>query len=126
MSVEPDLFAASRQDLEPLAARMRPQSLDDVVGQSHLLGADQPLRRVLAVPSGAPVAVAPKHSDCCCPWPQGEVHSLRWAAAPEQCAVLCLQQPQDQEVSNRSLSGLRPLFDKTLYGIMVLTKKPPP
>ena len=40
MSVEPDLFAASPQDLEPLAARMRPQSLDDVVGQSHLLGPD--------------------------------------------------------------------------------------
>ena len=47
MSVEPDLFAASPQDLEPLAARMRPQSLDDVVGQSHLLGADQPLRRAI-------------------------------------------------------------------------------
>ena len=47
MSVEPDLFAASPQDLEPLAARMRPQSLDDVVGQSHLLGPDQPLRRTI-------------------------------------------------------------------------------
>ena len=47
MSVEPDLFAASPQDLEPLAARMRPQSLDDVVGQSHLLGPDQPLRRAI-------------------------------------------------------------------------------
>ena len=47
MSVEPDLFATSPQDLEPLAARMRPQSLNDVVGQSHLLGADQPLRRAI-------------------------------------------------------------------------------
>ena len=47
MSVEPDLFAASPQDLEPLAARMRPQALDDVVGQSHLLGPDQPLRRAI-------------------------------------------------------------------------------
>ena len=47
MSVEPDLFAASPQDLEPLAARMRPQSLNDVVGQSHLLGPDQPLRRAI-------------------------------------------------------------------------------
>ena len=47
MSVEPDLFAASSQDLEPLAARMRPQSLDDVVGQSHVLGAGQPLRRAI-------------------------------------------------------------------------------
>ena len=47
MSVEPDLFATSPQDLEPLAARMRPQSLNDVVGQSHLLGPDQPLRRAI-------------------------------------------------------------------------------
>jgi len=47
MSVESDLFAAASQDLEPLAARMRPQSLDDVVGQSHLLGLDQPLRRAI-------------------------------------------------------------------------------
>jgi len=47
MSVEPDLFAAASQDLEPLAARMRPQSLDDVVGQSHLLSPDQPLRRAI-------------------------------------------------------------------------------
>ena len=47
MSVEPDLFAASPQDLEPLAARMRPQSLNGVVGQSHVLGPDQPLRRAI-------------------------------------------------------------------------------
>ena len=47
MSGEPDLFAASTQDREPLAARMRPQSLDDVVGQSHVLGAGQPLRRAI-------------------------------------------------------------------------------
>ena len=44
MSVEPDLFAAATENLEPLAARMRPQSLDEVVGQTHLLGAGQPLR----------------------------------------------------------------------------------
>ena len=47
MSIEPDLFATSPQNLEPLAARLRPQSLDDVVGQSHLLGPDQPLRRAI-------------------------------------------------------------------------------
>ncbi len=47
MSGEPDLFAASTQDMEPLAARMRPQSLDDVVGQSHVLGPGQPLRRAI-------------------------------------------------------------------------------
>lgn len=32
----------------PLADRMRPRTLDEVVGQPHLLGADGPLRRLLA------------------------------------------------------------------------------
>ena len=31
----------------PLAARLRPRTLDDIVGQSHLLGADGPLRRLI-------------------------------------------------------------------------------
>ena len=31
----------------PLADRIRPQSLDDVVGQTHLLGAGKPLRRII-------------------------------------------------------------------------------
>lgn len=31
----------------PLADRMRPQSLDDIVGQKHLLGKDKPLRRII-------------------------------------------------------------------------------
>src|SRR5258707_1754708 len=31
----------------PLADRLRPQSLDECVGQSHLLGAGAPLRRAL-------------------------------------------------------------------------------
>lgn len=31
----------------PLAERIRPQSLDDVVGQKHLLGKDEPLRRII-------------------------------------------------------------------------------
>lgn len=31
----------------PLAARMRPQSLDDYIGQSHLLSAGKPLRRAI-------------------------------------------------------------------------------
>lgn len=35
----------------PLAVRMRPRSIDDVVGQSHLLGAGSPLRQ-LAEPAG--------------------------------------------------------------------------
>ena len=32
----------------PLAVRMRPTTLDDVVGQSHLLGEGAPLRRLLS------------------------------------------------------------------------------
>ncbi|MBR6101811.1 MAG: replication-associated recombination protein A [Ruminococcus sp.] len=31
----------------PLAERIRPQTLDDVVGQEHLLGRDKPLRRII-------------------------------------------------------------------------------
>src|SRR5260221_331118 len=38
-----DLFEA-RQPAAPLAELMRPQNLDEVVGQRHLLGADRPLR----------------------------------------------------------------------------------
>ena len=32
---------------KPLADRFRPQSLDDIVGQKHLLGEDKPLRRII-------------------------------------------------------------------------------
>ena len=38
-----DLFEV-RQPAAPLAELMRPQNLDDVVGQRHLLGSDKPLR----------------------------------------------------------------------------------
>ena len=38
----------SSVDMRPLAERMRPATLLDVVGQSHLLAADQPLGRQLA------------------------------------------------------------------------------
>lgn len=31
----------------PLAERIRPKTLDDIVGQSHLLGKDKPLRRII-------------------------------------------------------------------------------
>lgn len=57
---EDDLFHAAPGDAEaddadgdaggatvPLAARMRPRSLDDVVGQDHILGAGRLLRRVI-------------------------------------------------------------------------------
>lgn len=47
MSPDSDLFALETQDVGPLAARMRPESLADVVGQEHLLGPDQPLRRAI-------------------------------------------------------------------------------
>jgi putative ATPase len=47
----PDLFAAAAQSrLEsraPLAARLRPRSLDEVVGQVHLIGPAGPLRKLV-------------------------------------------------------------------------------
>jgi putative ATPase len=46
-----DLFSAAAEDrlraTAPLAARLRPRTLDDVVGQAHLVGADRPLRRLV-------------------------------------------------------------------------------
>ena len=44
-----DLFEAaglSPQAPSPLADRLRPQKLDEVVGQDHLLGPDGPIRRM--------------------------------------------------------------------------------
>src|ERR1700694_2207844 len=46
-----DLFGKA-EPVAPLAEAMRPQTLDDVVGQRHLLGAGKPLR--LAYESGKP------------------------------------------------------------------------
>ncbi|MBW8827049.1 MAG: AAA family ATPase, partial [Acidobacteria bacterium] len=47
----PDLFdAAAEQHLAaraPLAARLRPRTLDEVVGQDHLLGTGKPLRALI-------------------------------------------------------------------------------
>ena len=46
-----DLFSAAAEDRlrqqAPLAARLRPKTLDDVVGQVHLVGAGKPLRRLV-------------------------------------------------------------------------------
>jgi putative ATPase len=46
-----DLFAAAAEDVlsrqAPLAARLRPRSLDDIVGQDHLLGPEKPLRTLI-------------------------------------------------------------------------------
>lgn len=50
-SPEQDLFSSAAQSRlqtrSPLAARLRPKTLDDVVGQVHLIGADGPLRRLV-------------------------------------------------------------------------------
>ncbi|MBW3645842.1 MAG: AAA family ATPase, partial [Actinobacteria bacterium] len=46
-----DLFAAAAEERAaasaPLAARLRPRTLDEVVGQDHLLGPGRPLRRLI-------------------------------------------------------------------------------
>src|SRR5512141_1905393 len=48
MAKGPDLFAAAVEERltskAPLAARLRPRTLDEVVGQKHLLGPAKPLR----------------------------------------------------------------------------------
>ncbi len=48
---ESSLFDAAEQDaaarVAPLAVRMRPRTLDEVVGQQHLLGPGAPLRRLV-------------------------------------------------------------------------------
>ncbi|ODT67740.1 MAG: recombination factor protein RarA [Nitrosomonadales bacterium SCN 54-20] len=46
----PDLFA--QEPIAPLAEALRPKTLDEVIGQSHLLGESKPLR--LAFQSGQP------------------------------------------------------------------------
>ena len=43
----PELFATDSEELKPLAERMRPQSLDDIVGQQRLLAPGKALRRAL-------------------------------------------------------------------------------
>jgi putative ATPase len=55
MSLGTDLFASSKnatQPVAPLAEKLRPRSLDEVVGQKHLLGPGKPLR--VAFESGKP------------------------------------------------------------------------
>ena len=46
------LFAATAREAQPLAARMRPRTLDEFVGQAHLLGPGKPLRE--AIERGVP------------------------------------------------------------------------
>ncbi|HWK60655.1 MAG TPA: AAA family ATPase, partial [Eoetvoesiella sp.] len=54
MQKSQDLFANSAATLAhtPLAERLRPRTLDEVVGQAHLLGPGKPLR--VAFDSGRP------------------------------------------------------------------------
>ena len=42
---EPSLFSSTIP--QPLAARLRPETLDDYIGQTHLLGAQRVLRRLI-------------------------------------------------------------------------------
>jgi putative ATPase len=63
--VEADLFTAAaeeRQEREPgvspLAVRMRPRTLDEVVGQRHLLKTGSPLRRLVGEGGGGPAGPA--------------------------------------------------------------------
>ena len=41
------LFAAQTDTLKPLAERLRPQSLNDIIGQDHLAGSGAPLRKMV-------------------------------------------------------------------------------
>ncbi|MBX2880294.1 MAG: replication-associated recombination protein A [Granulosicoccus sp.] len=47
MSSSGDLFGANDDAIRPLADRLRPRTLDEFVGQDHLLGSDSPLRQAL-------------------------------------------------------------------------------
>ncbi|WP_165984814.1 replication-associated recombination protein A [Streptomyces sp. YIM 98790] len=59
--MEPDLFTAAAEDRQekepagrPLAVRMRPRDLDEVVGQGHLLRPGSPLRRLVGERGAGP------------------------------------------------------------------------
>lgn len=59
--MEPDLFTAAAEERQerdpsasPLAVRMRPRTLDEVVGQQHLLRPGSPLRRLVGETVGGP------------------------------------------------------------------------
>lgn len=48
MKQDQNLFpSVENNDWQPLADRMRPQKLDDIVGQQHLLAEDKPLRQAI-------------------------------------------------------------------------------
>ncbi|MEU3298329.1 replication-associated recombination protein A [Streptomyces sp. NPDC006678] len=63
--MEPDLFTAAAEERQekdpsasPLAVRMRPRTLDEVVGQQHLLKPGSPLRRLVGEGSGGPAGAS--------------------------------------------------------------------
>jgi putative ATPase len=63
--VEPDLFTAAAEERQekdpaarPLAVRMRPRTLDEVVGQRHLLKSGSPLRRLVGEGGSGPAGPA--------------------------------------------------------------------
>ncbi len=43
-----ELFSSSQKSSEPLAARMRPRTLDEYIGQDHIVGKGRLLRRAIA------------------------------------------------------------------------------
>lgn len=49
--MEPSLFSSAPASGEPLAARMRPRTLDEFVGQEHIVGAGHALRRAIETDS---------------------------------------------------------------------------
>ncbi len=52
MNLKKDLFSADTSSFEPLAARVRPQTLDEIIGQEHLLEPGRPLRRAIEAGDG--------------------------------------------------------------------------
>ncbi|HIS95714.1 MAG TPA: replication-associated recombination protein A, partial [Candidatus Ventricola gallistercoris] len=42
-----DLFSAQEAKLSPLADRMRPRTLDEFIGQEHIVGPGRLLRRAI-------------------------------------------------------------------------------
>src|SRR6476659_7195011 len=55
MSQSRDLFAASGEVHVPLAERLRPKAVDEMVGQQHLLGEGKPIR--VALQAGRPLSM---------------------------------------------------------------------
>ena len=49
-----DGLTAAPTPTAPLAVRMRPQTLDEIVGQQHLLGDGSPLRRLVGEQAHGP------------------------------------------------------------------------